>query len=211
MVEAIKYSASGEQIGKVELPSSLFEVECNNPQALLYEVINMYLANQRHGTVAKKNRAMVSGSGKKLYKQKGTGNARLGNRRTNVRVGGGRAFPMDPKDWWRPIPIKKKRLALKLVLSDRAKAGKVVIVESLQFAKPSTKQAKELLAKITPEKGLKLLVTDGHDMMVTNSFNNLEGVETDRADGLFAYEILKSQCVILTEDALRKMEEVFAK
>lgn len=92
MVEAIKYSSQGEQIGKVVLPAGLFEVETAKPKIIVYEVIKMYNANQRHGTVGKKNRSRTAGSNRKLFRQKGTGNARVGMRRTPVRVGGGMAF-----------------------------------------------------------------------------------------------------------------------
>nr|MBC8385873.1 50S ribosomal protein L4 [Candidatus Cloacimonadota bacterium] len=114
MLEVNKYSFDGEAIGKVNLPESLFAVESKNPKALLYEVLNMYLANQRQGTSAVQSRSEAHGSGRKLFRQKGTGNARPGNLRTPLRVGGGNAFGPKPKDWHKSIPKKKKRLALKL-------------------------------------------------------------------------------------------------
>jgi large subunit ribosomal protein L4 len=211
MVEAIKYSASGEKIGNIELPASLFAAKAKNPEALLHEVITMYLANQRQGTVAKKNRALVQGSGKKLFKQKGTGNARVGNKRTVVRKGGGMAFGIDPKDWTRHIPMKKKRLALKLALTGRAQEGKVYIIEDLKFTEPSTKDAKTLLGKFIPVNERVLFVTDGHDKAVVKSFSNLTRVDADRADGLYAYEVLRCKHLVVTVSALNKMVEVFAK
>jgi large subunit ribosomal protein L4 len=98
MVKAIKFNSQGVQIGEVELPVSVFDVDVNSPKVLLHEVVTMYLGNQRQGTVQKKNRAMTAGSTRKLFKQKGTGNARQGSRRTPVRVHGGRAFAILPKD-----------------------------------------------------------------------------------------------------------------
>ncbi len=209
MVKAIKFNSLGDKIAEIELPESIFDVDVNNPNALLNEVITMYRANQRQGTVQKKNRSMTQGSTKKLFKQKGTGNARQGTRRTPVRTHGGRAFAILPKDWYRPIPKRKKRMALKVALTDRAREGRVFVIESLSFDKPSTKTARELLQKMLPEKGRKLLVTDGHHIPTVKSFSNLPEVMTDRADGLFAYEILKSSYVLLTQDALNKVEEVF--
>lgn len=200
----------GEEIGKVTLPETLFNVQSKNPDALLYEVINMYLANQRQGTKAVKNRAEVHGSSRKLYRQKGTGNARVGNIRTPIRVGGGNAFGPKPKDWHKKIPKKKKRLALKLALTQRAQNNQIVVVESLQFDKPETKKAKVLLEKIVPEKSKTLLVIDGNDKMIIKSFNNLPKVSMDKADSIYAYEILKCNFLVLTEDALKKIEEVFA-
>lgn len=211
MIEAIKYSAKGEKVGTVQLPDSLFAASCNNPKSLLYEVIKMYLQNQRQGTVGKKGRGDVKGSTRKLFKQKGTGNARVGNLRTPIRRGGGMAFAIQPKDWYSPIPIKKKRLALKLALTQKANDNQVIIVESITFSQPSTKNAIEFMNKIAPENGKKLLVINGSDQNVIKSFNNIPQVKMDRADGLFAYEVLNCKYLILTEDALNKAVEVFAK
>lgn len=208
MVKAIKFNSLGERLEEIELPASVFDVDVNAPKVLLNEVVTMYLANQRQGTVQKKNRAMTAGSTRKLFKQKG--NARQGSRRTPVRVHGGRAFAILPKDWYRPIPRTKKRMALKVALTDRAREGRIFIVESFNFDKPNTKKALELLGKIAPEKGRKLVVTDGHHVPTVKSFTNLPDVMTDRADGLYAYEVLKSSYIIMTQDALQKVEEVFS-
>jgi len=131
--------------------------------------------------------------------------------RTPLRVGGGNAFGPRTKDWSKTIPKKKKRLALKLALTERANANQVVVVESLDFEKPNTKVATELLAKITPERSKKLILIDGSDQKIIKSFTNIPYVKMDRADGVFAYEILNCNCLIITEGALKKMKEVFAK
>ncbi len=209
MLKVNKYSIQGDEIGKITLPKSLFAVETKNPKALLYEVINMYLANQRQGTSSVQSRSEAHGSGRKLFRQKGTGNARAGNRRTPLRVGGGRAFGPKNKDWYRTIPKKKKRLALKVALTERAKENQVIILESLKFEKPSTRTAQELLFKITPEKSKKLILIDGSDPVIIKSFSNIPYVKMDRADSIFAYEILNCNCLVLTEAALNKMKEVF--
>lgn len=209
MVKAVKFNNLGDKIDEIELPGTIFDVDVNNPNSLLHEVISMYMANQRQGTVQKKNRAMTQGSTKKLFKQKGTGNARQGTRRTCIRTHGGRAFAILPKNWYRNIPKSKKRMALKVALTDRAREGRVFVIESLAFDKPNTKNARELMQKMLPEKGRKLLITDGHHIPTVKSFTNLPDVMTDRADGLYAYEILKSSYVLLTQDALKKVEEVF--
>ncbi len=209
MVKAIKFNKLGDKIDEVVLPEAIFDVDVNNPHALLHEVITMYMANQRQGTVQKKNRAMTQGSTKKLFKQKGTGNARQGSRRTCIRTHGGRAFAILPKNWYRHIPRKKKRMALKVALTDRAREGRIFIIESLAFDKPSTKNARSLMEKMIPEKGRKLLVTVGHHLPTVKSFANLPEVMTDRADGLYAYEVLRSSYILITQDALNKVEEVF--
>jgi len=211
VVKAKKFNIQGEMIGEVELPVSVFDVDVNSPKVLLHEVITMYMGNQRQGTVQKKNRAMTQGSTKKLFKQKGTGNARVGTRRSPVRVHGGKAFAILPKDWYRPIPRTKKRMALKVALTDRAREGRVFIIEGLAFDSPSTKQALNIISKVTPDRGRKLVVTDGHHLPTVKSFTNLPDVMTDRADSLHAYEVLKSSYIILSEDALKKVEEVFSK
>jgi large subunit ribosomal protein L4 len=211
MLEAIKFSASGEKIGTVELPESLFAVTCDNPEALLYEVIKMYRANQRQGTVCKKSRGEVQGSSRKILAQKGTGQARKGNKRTPIRRGGGMAFPPKPKDWYSAIPMKKKRLALKLALSMKASSENVFVIDDLSYEKPSTKEARDLICKIAPERGRKLLVINDSDKNIVKSFTNLQDVNMDRADRLFAYEVLNCKYLILTTSALAKAEEVFVR
>lgn len=211
MIEAIKFSATGEKTGTVQLPETLFAASCNNPKALLYEVIKMYLANQRQGTVCKKTRADVQGSTRKLFRQKGTGNARMGNLRTPVRRGGGNAFPALPRDWYTTIPAKKKRLALKLALTYKAQNQMIYIIDSIAFDQPNTKEAVELMNKIAPEKGKKLIIINGSDQNIIRSFSNIPDVRMDRADGLYAYEILNCKYLIMTADALKKAEEVFSK
>ncbi|CAO81001.1 50S ribosomal protein L4 [Candidatus Cloacimonas acidaminovorans] len=211
MLTAKRYNMQGELIGEVDLPEGIFEVDVNAPKILLNEVVTMFLANQRQGTVQKKNRSMTAGSTRKLFRQKGTGNARVGTRRSPIRVHGGKAFAIYPKDWYRKIPRTKKRLALKVALTDRAREGRIMIVDNLSFEKPNTKLAVELLNKIIPEKGYKLIVTDGHHIPTVKSFANLPEVMTDRADSLNAYEVLKSSYIIMTDEALKKVEEVFNK
>lgn len=210
MATALKFNSAGQQIEEIALPDSIFEVDVNSPKVLLHEVVTMYLANQRQGTVQKKSRSMTAGSTRKLYKQKGTGNARMGTRRSPVRVHGGMAFAVLPKDWYRKIPRTKKRMALRVALTDRAREGRILIVESLDFNTPNTRGAIELLEKIIPHKGRKLVVTDGHHIPTVKSFSNIPDVMTDRADSLHAYEILKSSYILLTQDALNKVEEVFS-
>jgi len=210
MVTAKKYNSNGELLGEINLPSAVFDIDVNSPKVLLHEVITMYLGNQRQGTVQKKNRSMTAGSTRKLFKQKGTGNARVGTRRSPIRVHGGKAFAIYPKDWYRNIPHTKKRQALKVALTDRARDGRIMIVEGLNFDKPNTKLAMELLGKIAPERGRKLVVTDGHHLPTVKSFTNIPDVMTDRADSLFAYEVLKSSYIVMSGDALKKVEEVFS-
>jgi large subunit ribosomal protein L4 len=213
MIEAAKYTAQGDKAGTIELPASVFEMEKQpaNPEALMYEVIKQYLANQRQGTSSVKTRQEVQGSSRKIYRQKGTGNARMGTNRSPVRVGGGRAFGPKPHDWHSPIPRKKKRLALKIALGQRAQNGQISVIDSFNFDKPSVRTAKAILDKISPEYGRKLILIDGSDPVILKSFANLPGVELDRADSVHPYEVLKCKHLIITTDALKKVAEVFGK
>ncbi len=211
MLEAVKYSSTGEKIGTIPLNEAIFNVTTSNKEALIYEVVNMYLTNQRQGTASVKSRSEARGTTGKLYRQKGTGNARAGSRRSPIRVGGGVAFGPKPKDWYRPIPKKKKRLALKLALTEKAQAGNILVIEDLKFESPNTKRAAELLTKIVPDKGRKLLIIDGSDQKIIKSFTNLSDIETDRADSIYPYEILRTKYLLLTEEALKKIEGVFNK
>jgi len=102
-------------------------------------------------------------------------------------------------------------MALKVALTDRAREGRVFVIDSFDFSQPNTQQARELLGKIIPEKGRKLVVTDGNHHATVRSFTNLPDVMADRADSLHAYEVLKSSYVLLTSEALSKVEEVFSK
>lgn len=210
MLEAIKYSPTGEKIGTVPLDENIFSVTANNNKALLYEVINMYLNNQRQSNASVKSRSEVRGTTAKMYRQKGTGNARAGSRRSPLRVGGGRAFGPKPKDRYKSIPKRKKRLALKIALTDKAAAGKLLVIESVLFDKPNTAKASELIRSIVPDKGRKLLVIDDSNFNVIRSFTNIPEVETDRVDSLYAYEIMKASYVLITEKALQSMPYLYA-
>jgi len=210
MLEINKYSVQGKEVGKIELPATLFAAEANNPRALLYEVIKMYRANQRQGTSSVKNRAAITGSTKKLFKQKGTGNARPGDIKTPLRVGGGMAFGPQPHDWYTKIPKKKKRLALRLALTQKAQEGEIIIVESFEMEEPNTKFARELIENLVTGKKRALILIDGSAPAIVKSFSNLPFVSMNRADSTFAYEVMNAGCLVLTEDALNKMVEVFA-
>jgi len=213
MLEAIKYSSKGDKIGTVQLDDSVFLVNDTRPDdkrnALMYEVINMYLGNQRQGTVSVRSRSEVRGTTAKMLRQVGSGNARAGSRRSPIRVGGGVALGPRPKDWYKQIPKQKKRLALKYALTAKALSGNIFILESLNFDEPNTRTARSLIDVIIPEKGRILLVINDSDMNVIKSFTNIPNVEMDRADSLFAYEVLKSKYLILTEEALRSVIECF--
>lgn len=204
-MEAIKYSKTGEEIGKVTLPEYLFGVEVNEP--VLHEVITFLMQNQRQGTACVKGRSDVKGSTRKLYRQKGTGRARAGSAKSPVRVGGGVAFGPRPKDWHITIPKKKKRIALKSALSSRK--DHVAIIEDIVMDKPSAKTAQDILNATKIEFQRCLFVMPDNDPNLVRSLRNIKNVSSMRAEDLNAYEIIHASVMIITEKALEKMEEVF--
>jgi large subunit ribosomal protein L4 len=204
-MEVIKYAKNGERVGKVVLPAGLFDVDINND--VLYEVINMYLANQRQGTKSVKGRSDVRGSTRKLFRQKGTGRARAGSVRSPIRVGGGVAFGPRPKDWYKKIPKKKKRIALRSALS--SKKENVSIIEDIDFEKPSTKIAAQILKNMGIQYRKCLIILPDNSTNVIKSFCNMMNVNTTRAQDLYAYEVMQCSDLIITEKALQKMEDTF--
>ena len=204
-MEVIKYAKDGEKIGKAILPDDLFDVEINND--VLYEVINMYIGNQRQGTKSVKGRSDVRGSTRKLFSQKGTGRARAGSVRSPIRVGGGVAFGPRPKDWYRKIPKKKKRIALKSALSSQKE--QVAIIEDIEFEKPSSKLASQILKNMGIQYNKCLIVIPDNSRNIIKSFHNLVDVSTTRAQDLCAYEVMRSSNLIITEKALQKMGDTF--
>ncbi len=204
-MEAIKYSKTGEEIGKVTLPEHLFDSEVN--QAVLHEIVTMYLRNQRQGTASVKGRSDVKGSTRKLYRQKGTGRARAGSVKSPVRVGGGVAFGPRPKDWYKAIPKKKKRIALKSALS--SKNEHVAVIEDIEMEKPSTREFQTILGMTNIPYKRCLFVMADNDPNLVRSVGNLKNVSSIRAEDLNAYDILNASDLLITEKALEKMIEVF--
>lgn len=208
-MEIVKYSIEGKNIGKLSLPKEIFSVHSKNFNQIQYEVINTYLTNQRIGSANVKFRSEIHGSRKKLYKQKGTGNARVGDKKTVLRRGGGRAFGPKPKNWYSKITKKKKRIALKLALSQLADNKKVFIIEDLNFDIASTKKAKTILNALNFEGRKKLILIDSSDKNIVKSFNNIKNTDLGRADSIYPYQILKTDCLIMTESAFKKIGEVY--
>ena len=204
-MEAIKYSKTGEEIGKVTLPEHLFDTEIN--RAVLHEVITFFRQNQRLGTACVKGRSEVRGSTRKLYRQKGTGRARAGSQKSPIRVGGGVAFGPRPKDWHITIPKKKKRIALKSALS--SKKDHVAVIEDIVMENPSAKTAKDILNATKIAFTRCLFVMSDNEPNLVRSLRNIKNVSSIRAEDLNAYEILHATDMIITEKALEKMKEVF--
>lgn len=191
--------AKGKKAGSVDLPESIFAVETNVP--LIHQVVTAQLAAARQGTHKTKNRGEVSGSGVKPFKQKGTGRARQGSVRAPEHRGGGVVHGPVPRDYAQRTPKKMIAAALRGVLSDRARANRLHVVESFGIGdKPSTKAAREFLASVAPGKRV-LVVVDREDEVTTLSVRNLQQVHVLFADQLNAYDVVVSDDLVFTKAA----------
>ena len=191
--------SKGSKTGTAELPAEIFDVEPNIP--LMHQVVVAQLAAIRQGTHATKTRGMVRGGGRKPYRQKGTGRARQGSTRAPQFAGGGVVHGPQPRDYTQRTPKKMKVAALRSALSDRARNGRVhVITEFLVADKPSTKQALAGLRNLTDRKAL--VVVGREDTLSVLSLRNLPDVLVTWADQLNTYDVLNSDDVIFTADAL---------
>ncbi|MCZ0856652.1 50S ribosomal protein L4 [Actinomyces israelii] len=191
--------SEGRRTGTVELPAEVFDVEPNIP--LMHQVVVAQLAAARQGTHATRTRGMVRGGGRKPYRQKGTGRARQGSIRAPQFAGGGVVHGPQPRDYSQRTPKKMKAAALRSALSDRARHGRIhVITEFLVADRPSTKQALAGLRNLTDRKAL--VVVGREDTLSTLSLRNLPDVHVTWADQLNTYDVLNSEDVIFTADAL---------
>ena len=190
----------GKKSGTVELPAELFDVQTNVP--LIHQVVVAQLAAARQGTHKTKRRGEVSGAGRKPFKQKGTGRARQGSIRAPQMTGGGVVHGPEPRDYSQRTPKKMKAAALRGALSDRARNGRVHVIEELVAAgAPSTKNAKAVLSSLTTGRKNVLVVIDRADDASALSARNLESVHTLYFDQLNTYDVLVSDDVVFTKAA----------
>ena len=197
------YNVEGQEVGEFELDDSVFGIVPN--ESVVHEAVVLYLASLRRGTVGVKTRAMVSGGGKKPYRQKGTGRARAGSTRSPLWRHGGVAFGPQARSYSFTIPRKKRRLAMKSVLSDKVANGNLIVVDDLKMEKPSTKAMVALLAKLGADKKA-LVVTACPDAAL--SARNIPGVKPLKADGINVYEVLNHDKMVVSAEQVRKIEEV---
>jgi large subunit ribosomal protein L4 len=193
-------TADGGTNGTVDLPAEIFDVTANIP--LMHQVVVAQLAAARQGTHSTKTRGEVRGGGKKPYRQKGTGRARQGSTRAPQFVGGGTVHGPKPRDYSQRTPKKMKAAALRGALSDRARSERIhVITELVAGQTPSTKNAKKFLGEISDRKKL-LLVVGREDVAAWKSVQNLEGVHPIAPDQLNTYDVLNSDDVVFSVEAL---------
>ncbi|MEJ5928013.1 50S ribosomal protein L4 [Corynebacterium sp. H128] len=194
------HTADGKTSGTVELPAEIFDREAS--VALMHQVVNAQRAAARQGTHATKTRAMVSGGGRKPFRQKGTGRARQGSIRAPHFAGGGIAHGPQPRNYEQRTPKKMIKAALYGSLSDRARNDRIhVVTELVPGQTPSTKSARAFLERLTERKNV-LVVLGREDITAWKSVNNLPGVHTLAADQLNTYDVLKSDDIVFSVEAL---------
>jgi len=202
------YNMKGDKIGEYELPDSIFGVPVN--EAVLHEAVVMQLASRRRGTAKTKTIGEVSGGGIKPWRQKGTGRARQGSRRSPLWRGGATLFGPTPRDYAYRLPKKVRRLALLSALSSKAQANEIVVLEGLTFQEPKTKQMAAILKKLDAD-GKALVVTREPDKNVELSARNLPGVKMLVPSGLNVYDILDHEKLVFTRDAVEAVGEVLSR
>lgn len=207
MPKVALYNMKGEQVGEIDLKEEVFGVDVN--EAVLHDAVVSQLANRRQGTQAAKTRAMVSGGGKKPYRQKGTGRARAGSTRSPLWRKGGVVFAPQPRSYGYTLPKKIRRLALKSALSTKVQNGNIIILDQLAMPEPKTKEFAGVLHNLKVEKKA-LVVTANVDSMVVKSARNIPGVTPTHASSLNVYDVLAHDKLIMTKDAVTKVEEVLA-
>jgi large subunit ribosomal protein L4 len=195
----------GESVGTVEVDPSEFGGEVN--RQLLHDVVLMYLANQRAGTHSTLRRGEVAGSTKKLFRQKGTGNARVGNRRTNKRKGGGTAKGPKPRDYEYHLPKRMVRAATRMALLSKFQDNEAVVVDDLTLPEIKTKPMVEILKTLKLNETTCLISTAGRDDNVYKSARNIRGVEVLPASQLNAYMVLRQKRLLLTRPALDELRK----
>jgi large subunit ribosomal protein L4 len=201
------FDATGNQQGSVDLPDNLFGAQVH--EHIVHESVKSFLANQRQGTSKVKSRSEVAGSGKKPWRQKGTGRARAGTRRSPIWRGGGRAFGPKPRDYRIELPRKQRRAALISALSLRAGEGKIRVMDDPRFSEPKTREMASLLENLGVEGNHVLVVLGKTELNLVKSCRNLPGVRTTLAAQITPYHLLEADDVVLTASALEKIKEVF--
>jgi len=201
------YNQSGQNIGQVEVSSDIFETVIN--QGVIHQVVVMHLANKRVGTASTKRRDEVAGSGRKLFRQKGTGMARAGSRRSPLRIGGGSVFGPKPRDYGFSVPKKVKRSAIKSVWADKFQNDNVVVVDSLNFDRPKTKQILAMMKGLGLSDIKTLVVLDESNDNVYYSARNVPRLNVRVWNTISTYDILWHDKIVVTQNALKNIENTF--
>jgi large subunit ribosomal protein L4 len=196
----------GSQVGELELAEAVFGIIPN--KAVLHDAVVMQQASQRRGTHNVKNRSEVRGGGKKPWKQKGTGRARAGSIRSPIWVGGGTVFGPTPRSYAFKLPKKVRRLAIKSALSSKVIDNGIVVLDALTLTAPKTKEMVQILKNLGAEKKA-LVVTNGLEEQSVRAARNIPGVKLIVAEGVNVLDVLNHDKLIMTRDAITRVEEVF--
>lgn len=206
------FDRTGSKVGTYDIDPAELAPSIN--RQLLHDVVVMYQANQRLGTARTKSRAEVAGSTKKMYRQKGTGNARAGSRRSGVRRGGGHIFAKRPRDWYYRLPRKALQSATRMAIASKLQDEQVVLVDQLAFDAPKTKDMAAILKALKCDGATLLLATEQHDPHVYRSARNIAGVTVSPVSDLNAYSVLRPRKLLMTKaalDAIKKRAEPAAR
>ena len=198
---------AGKEAGTIELNDGIFAIEPN--EFAVHAIVKNYLANGRQGTQSAKTRGEVRGGGRKPFRQKGTGRHRQGSTTDPSQVGGGVAFAPKPRSYRYSVPKRLKRLAMFSILSDKLANKELIVLDSLDFAEPKTKEMIKVLEAIKAEKKA-LIITAEKCENVMKSAANIPGVQVSMVPQMNVYEIVNHDSLILTQDAVKKIEEVYA-
>lgn len=197
----------GKEIGQVELSESLFASSVS--ENAIHMVVRSILANQRRGTQSAKTRTEVRGGGRKIYRQKGTGNARHHGNRAPQFTHGGVVFAPKPRDYVVKVNKKVRRLALKSALTAKFNAGEILVVDSIKLDAPKTKLMAEVLKNLKADKKV-LLVLNNEDCELRRAGGNIACLKFNSSESLNTYDLVNANKLIFTQDALKKIEEVYA-
>jgi large subunit ribosomal protein L4 len=195
-------NSSGKKVSQVDLNDEIFNVPVK--KSVLHEVVTMQLANRRAGSASTKHRSDVTGSGRKLFRQKGTGRARRGNIKANLLRGGGVAFGPKPKSWAYKVPKKVRKLALKMALSSKLKDENILILDQFELDEIKTRAFSEVAGNLNVENAL--IIIDQENENLALSARNISEFKVMRFEGLNVYDILKHKTLVLLEASVKAIE-----
>lgn len=197
---------AGEKVGDIQLNENVFGAEIS--EAAVHQVVVALLANKRQGTQSAKTRAEVSGGGIKPWRQKGTGRARQGSIRSPQWIHGGIVFAPKPRDYRMAIPKSMKRTAMRSVLTSKVQENEIFVLEDLSFETPKTKEAVAMFNALNVKKALVVVAESNENAY--KSIRNIQGVAVVPVNNINVYDLLKYENLIITKDAVSKIEEVYA-
>ena len=199
------YDRTGAEVGKYEIDPAQLAPRIS--KQLLHDAVVMYQTNKRQGSAKTKTRSEVAGTTKKMYRQKGTGNARAGSRRSGIRRGGGHIHAKQPRDWSYRLPKKALRLATRMALASRIADAEVTLIDQLSFEQPKTRDAAAMLKALKLTGTSVLVAMPGYDVNVYKSLRNVAGVSVAPVSELNALNVLSPKRLLMTPSALDALRE----